>query len=257
LLVIRKLEKFAKSAEKFDDIYGWDGFAEDYAFLKEAIESGETDLVNSIWEIYDRTLTLASYLQQDNDLRKANPTYSNAALSADHRRQLTDIVRSLAPFVRRFPSIQTEDENTANFLQAVSANLAFELINSAGEHKVISDKDRALINSLLQAMERNGLPAEKAGVRGICSTRNLLVAAAFVASTVAQGGLQQSEIYEKTSNWLGDKVDIAIEIVADAPSDVQSLVVQMVEEIQRQKDEEGETISESLIASNPRKKPSS
>lgn len=157
--LLRKAQKFGDAARGFDELYGWSGFSDDYGRLTTALECESEGLAQHIWDIYDATLTVASYLQLDSDIRGSSPAFSNVALSAAHRREFIDLVRSLAPWVRRFPTVQQEDENAANFLQRVSEQLTSSLLESAHQQGVITDKDRELIVALIAAMERNGLPA--------------------------------------------------------------------------------------------------
>jgi len=223
--LLRKALKFGDAARGFDELYGWTGFGDDYNRLTTALECEGDRLAEHIWDIYDATLTVASYLQQDNDIRGSSPAFSNAALSAAHRREFIDLVRSLAPWVRRFPTAQQEDENAANFLQCVSEQLTSSLLESAHQQGVITDKDRELIKALLAAMERNGLPAEKAGIRAHFSVRNLTFAGAmFLAGSVASGTLEKSELHGKITDWMAERVDEITEIVADAPDDIQVII---------------------------------
>lgn len=230
--LLRKALKFGGAAREFDELYGWAGFGDDYNRLTTALECKGDGLADHIWDIYDATLTVASYLQQDNDIRGSSPAFSNAALSAAHRREFIDLVRSLAPWVRRFPTAQQEDENAANFLQRVSEQLTSSLLESAHQRGVITDKDRELIKALLAAMERNGLPAEKAGIRAHFSVRNLTFAGAmFLAGSVASGTVEKTELHGKITDWMAERVDDITEIVADAPDDIQVIIKDILADI--------------------------
>ncbi len=245
--LIRKAEDFSAAARKFEDHYGWSGFTADFDRLKAGLCCQSDALAENAWEIYDTTLTIASYLQQDNDNRRG-AVFSNAALSAEHRRQFTDFVRSLAPFVRRFPTVAKEDENAANFLQRISVELSRSLLDSAHCGGVITDKDRDLMAALLAAMERNGLPAEKAGIRAHFSIRNLaFVAAMFVASTVAQGTAQKMVLYDKVTDWLAERGDEVTEIVADAPADIRATIEAILEDVKREKQDDGDDLPDPAI----------
>ncbi|WP_394689919.1 hypothetical protein [Hoeflea sp.] len=230
--LLRKALKFGDAACGFDELYGWTGFGDDYNRLTTALQCEGDGLADQIWDIYDATLTVASYLQQDNDIRGSSPAFSNAALSAAHRREFIDLVRSLAPWVRRFPTARQEDEGAANFLQRVSDQLTNTLLESAHQKGVITDKDRELIKALLAAMERNGLPAEKAGIRAHFSVRNLTFAGAmFIAGSVASGTMEKSELHGKITDWMAERVDEITEIVADAPDDIQVIIKDILADI--------------------------
>lgn len=230
--LLRKALKFGEAARGFDELYGWTGFGDDYNRLTTALECEGDGLADYIWDIYDATLTVASYLQQDNDMRGSSPAFSNVALSAAHRREFIDLVRSLAPWVRRFPTALQEDENAANFLQRVSEQLTNTLLESAHQKGVITDKDRELIKALLAAMERNGLPAEKAGIRAHFSIRNLTLAGAMIlAGSVASGTLEKSELHGKITDWMAERVDEITEIVADAPDDIKVIIKDILADI--------------------------
>lgn len=229
--LLRKAQKFGDAARGFDELYGWSGFGDDYNRLTTALECASESLAQHIWDIYDATLTFASYLQLDSDILGSSPAFSNAALSAAHRREFMDLVRSLAPWVRRFPTVQQEDENAANFLQRVSEQLTNSLLDSAHQQGVITDKDRELIKALLSAMERNGFPAEKAGIRAHFTVRNLVFAAAIVLSPFANGALEKSELYGKVTDWMAQRIDEITEIVADAPADIQVIIKEILSDI--------------------------
>ncbi|MEM7301423.1 MAG: hypothetical protein AAF468_10100 [Pseudomonadota bacterium] len=215
---------FVDVARLIEEEYNWEGFDPDFARLNQAYACAPQELAEQIDVLYDTTVTFGSYLEMDQDLRE-NPQGNKTALTASHRRQFEDIVRSIAPFVRRFPAGREMDEETGAFLHELSGDLAKRVVIAARQNDVITSQDAERVRALLAAIEREGLPARKAQTRGEHTARNLVLATVWgMVGMVGARTLDKTELFQKVTQFLASNVDEAIEIVVDAPVDVRAAV---------------------------------
>lgn len=219
----KKTVKFADKCKGIDDKIGWSDFEDAVQQFVTAIDIETAEVPDTIAIVYDTTITLASFLEQDNDLREA-PVGNMGPLDADVRRMFVDVVRTAAPWVRRFPTARELDDETGKFLTNKDLfEPSRSIIADAGESGLISQGDRDLIISLLAALERAGLPAQKAGNRGFLSARNLvIVTASFFSGAIASNYSGKSELIDKAGSFLARNEKAVTEIVSELPADIQA-----------------------------------
>lgn len=230
-LLLDKIHNLKDAALTIEEDYGWVDFTSAFNNLAGILDCETVVLAGEIETVYDYSVTFGSFLQMDINLRK-NPSGNMTCLSANHRRLFEEVIRSVAPFVRRFPTARSIDEETGEFLGKLSKTLAEKLVNSAFERKIISDGDHKRILKLLAAMERNGLLAKKSEIRGYFSATNLVLAAvAFISGTFATGVIEKTQIYENSTDWVIENSGNILEAFEDAPADVRSIIEAMLEKL--------------------------
>ena len=83
------------------------------------------------------------------------------------------------------------------------------VVESARNTDLISADDRALLKELLSASEREGVPAHKAGVRGVQSTKGFTFAAVALVASMYVSGIESefathSVICKKAGEFFGE-----------------------------------------------------
>lgn len=182
--VKRKARAFADAEADIDDRLGWTGFGDAIQRFLAAVDVDTAAIPSRIAAVYDATIVLASFLDVDSDLRLRLGS-NISPLDPITRRSFLDLVRTAAPWIRRFPTACALDDETGAFLlrrDLYEPSLA--IVEGARQTDLISADDRALLKGLLSAIEREGFPAQKAGKRGIQSAKSLTFAAVAIVVTL-------------------------------------------------------------------------
>ena len=188
--VKRKAREFAAAEAGIDERLGWTGFDDVIRRFLAAVDVATAAIPSQIATVYDATIELASFLDVDGDLRQ-RPGSNISQLDPITRRSFLDLIRTAAPWVRRFPTARALDDETGAFLlrrDLYEPSLA--IVEGACDTALISAEDRALLKGLLSASEREGAPAHKAGTRGVQSTQSLTIAAITIVAGLYITGIE-------------------------------------------------------------------
>ncbi|MDN2581393.1 hypothetical protein, partial [Aquibium sp. ELW1220] len=232
----RRIRDFAPIARRVEDEHGWENFVASFDRLSDALSGSISDIPGRIGTVYDVAIEFSSYLDQDDDLRKY-PKGNVSCLDPERRRAFENLVLAIAPWLRRFPTARSIDDETGNFLGKLPDRLlAIELINAAGEASLISESDRRLLVEILTILRERGHISTKASVRGAHTARNLAIATislvgSFYLGAVSSSYSGQSEIVEKSGKFLAEKEKLIIELMTDAPSDLKRSLAILLERI--------------------------
>ena len=201
--VKRKAREFAAAEAGIDERLGWTGFDDVIRRFLAAVDVATAAIPSQIATVYDATIELASFLDVDGDLRQ-RPGSNISQLDPITRRSFLDLIRTAAPWVRRFPTARALDDETGAFLlrrDLYEPSLA--IVEGACDTALISAEDRALLKGLLSASEREGAPAHKAGTRGVQSTKSLTIAAITIVAGLYITGIE-FEFANHSLNRAGD-----------------------------------------------------
>ena len=207
--VKRKAHEFATAAANIDERLGWTGFDDAIRRFLAAVDVDTAAIPSRIATVYDATIELASFLDVDSDLRQ-RPGSNTGPLDPITRRSFLDLVRTAAPWVRRFPTARAlDDEIGAFLLRGELYEPSRAVVESARDTDLISADDRALLKELLSASEREGVPAHKAGVRGVQSTKGFTFAAVALVASMYVSGIKfefatHSVICKKAGEFFGE-----------------------------------------------------
>jgi hypothetical protein len=114
------------------------------------------------------------------------------------------------------------------------------VVEGARNAALISTEDRDLLKALLSAIKRGGFPAQKAGTRGILSTRNLIVVAlttavtcgvGFYSSAVSSDFANRSELVKKIGTFLAAEESQVLRIMGDAATDLRLAISSLLAEL--------------------------
>jgi hypothetical protein len=147
------------------------------------------------------------------------------------RRPLEDLIISLAPWLRAFPSIRQLDDEASKFLvtdfHLVGPSSA--VVEFAKSSQAILGEDAAALIGLLEAAGRGLHHSPKAGHRGLVSVRNLIMAAAGVVSTFLLGSVAsdfagKSAVVQRVGTFLAQAEGPILDILASLPLDLRLAV---------------------------------
>ncbi|WP_439551016.1 leucine-rich repeat domain-containing protein, partial [Falsiroseomonas sp.] len=271
-LIVEKLQDLVEAlGNRLDNQRGWRPLPRTAQRLLAALENMPPEAIPAqLVELYDRTMSLASFVDQDDALGSAQGA-TDDPLEPDLRRALADALSSLAPWLRSFPSVVQWDSARQDALTrpelfaAVRAQLddARALIRLAGEANALSAEDVALANEPLETARRDGFQAEKAAYRGLATARNLLtratgiralaLTAAFYSGAVASDFSTKSTVAQTVSTFLATAEGHALRLAKGMPGEVAAAIRHV---LTRRADDEGRSDGEpALPATEQRQRP--
>ena len=153
-------------------------------------------------------------------------------LDAEIRRPLDDLVRSLAPWLRQFPTIREIDDEAGQFLTPPPAtDVSIAVVEVARETALITEGDVNQLRALIDASKRGEFQGAKAGRRGILSARNIVLASVSLFGTLILGDFgTKSVLVDKAGTFLAAGEAAILQIVAELPHDIRIVVETMVNE---------------------------
>jgi len=237
--VIRKAIAFADIAIRLDNATGWQGIAAASRRFSDGVKGPTEEIPEHLGKIYDAILELGSFLEQDLRLQR-DPLQSADPLDPDVHRALSDLIRTAAPWLRRFPTIRELDDETAAFLTRRDLlSPATEIIEAANAEKLVSSADKDIVVALVQAAERSSeFQGQKAATRSVHTVRNLVYASAsavalFLSGAVASDFSTKSALIEHAGSFLAAAEEQITHLAADLPGDIRIAFSKLLEEIKR------------------------
>jgi hypothetical protein len=232
-VIRRKLETLSVIASRMGNHPGWHDLAPLCDRLVELLDRSGADVAEVLGTLYGAALELGSFAEMDAAAR-TNAQSMVEALDPSAARPLQDVVTSLAPWLRRFPTIRELDDEGGRFLVAqTEAPAAREAFAAAAEVHLIRTNDADQLRAFLDAGERGSFVGGKAGRRGILSARNLvLVAATIVAGAVWDGAVSEyaahSIVTRRAGSMLVRAENAVLDIAAELPADVRSAIREVI-----------------------------
>jgi hypothetical protein len=186
--------------------------------------------------LYSAALEVGSFLElDDNYIAKDD---DGERMPAEIRRALEDLVRTVAPWLRRFPSIRELDDATAAYLGVADRTVpAATTIAAARSVELLAKEDAELLAGLVAAATRHGPQSEKGQKRGVGSAKNLLIAAATLIATgvygpgIAEQVAPRSMVVARATRFILETEQAAAQLFADASSDVQFAMRSLAREL--------------------------
>ncbi len=206
----------------------WDGFIAAARKLAEVIDRDTSELPDMVATLWEASVGLASFLDFDKRIRDTRPNDMDN-LPPDIHRALDDLVGSVAPWVRRFPTAEGLDDARGAFLTNPAlfapAKRLFEA--AVAENLTTAQATEAMAASFATA-ERGGTQADKARVYAMRGGFGLLRKFARAAGTTLLSGaigafmgsaIDQSVRMKAIGAVFGRAGDIALEMAAALPAD--------------------------------------
>jgi hypothetical protein len=247
LEVRRKALAFSDVAFKLDNAIGWGGIGKGAKAFSDLVALECHIVAGDLATLWGLAVELGSFLEQDNDLR-TNGGGNASPLDPEVRRPLADLVRTAAPWVRRFPSAQQLDDEAGAFLARTEyLEPARHIFDRAGEQELISEADRRTLIALVEAAKRGEFQGQKATARSHGSARNLVLAgmgalAAFYLGAAQNNFATDSVIAKKASEVMLSAEKQVLGLFDDSPPDMKQAVALLMKKLredeQRRKDKE-------------------
>jgi len=205
-----------------------------------------TELPGGLIDLYDHTVSLGSFINQD-DALSLDRAAGDDPLDPDIRRALADCLGTLAPWLRSFPSVRSWDSARRDFLtrpelfEPVRASLdpARKFLAIAPQADVLSGEDAARAMVPLDTATRPGLQGEKAAYRGAGNARSLLLTVAALKGEEMSGSKSSGEARRALMAKLTDLLDRgAVEAAAladDLPDDLRAAVLNVLAQLGRRR----------------------
>jgi hypothetical protein len=186
--------------------------------------------------IYEATLALGSFIEQDNRLQQEKDAFGSP-LDPEVRRSLSHLIRTAAPWLRGFPTVSALDDAAGAFLTKDELLApSTEVIAAAKSINLISVEDAVRVAVLMGAADRGEFQGQKAKSRVVSSTRNLLLAgvrivAAFYMGATASDFSTKSEFVKRVGGFISEVTTPIEKLIIDLPSDIRFAFVTLVEQL--------------------------
>jgi DNA-binding CsgD family transcriptional regulator len=232
----RKLDAFTDSAKSLDNQYGWSGITAANKRFIALLDRPTADIPKVIGQVYSAALELGSFLELDNQIRAGELSYAES-LRPEVRRPLEDLVKTVAPWVRRFPSAREIDNETGEFLSQITlVTHAQDATEAALRNELIARDIAEAVRGLLESSNREGPVSYKASTRGVLSVRNMVIAAATAATTVWLGAVgselaPRSVVAQRAAEFLSSAEAPIVELFKDLPSDIQLAISMLINQV--------------------------
>ena len=194
------------------------------------------DHIATVWEI---SVRIASFLEQDQHIR-ATHTAEIEGLPANIHRELADLVGSLAPWLRQFPTARELDDVRMSFLtDSDLLNPAADVLAVAGQSQLVDAPSLDSLAANLRAGRRIGLQGKKSGSYAIRGARNLIIRSSnvvgeFVEQLTDLGQPEQRSLIRKVRGFLATAGTSVDTILHDYPADIRWALSHLVDENQDQ-----------------------
>lgn len=234
--IVDKAKRFSETSKRLDNALGWNGITAAANRFKEGVQRPTEDIVGQLGSIYSAILELGSFLEQDTRLRQSTDSDIDP-LDPEIYRELSDLIRTGAPWLRQFPTIRELDEQSTSFLtnrDLLEPGAA--LITSAREKQLVSADDAAALLGLMDAAKRGELQGIKATTRSVLGVRNLLYAAAtivasFLSGAIASSYAEQSLLMKHAGAFLAQEEVAIVQFLSDLPTDLHTAFQELLKEL--------------------------
>jgi hypothetical protein len=234
--LLQKARGFAGLAARLDNQAGWGGIRHTANMLAELLDRTSAEIPDVLGYLYPAAIELGSFVELDQQLAASVDSYA-APLDPEVRRPLSDLVRTLAPWLRTFPSVREADDEASRFLvQAAELKPTFDVVKAAGEHLLLTGADLEVFRQLHGAASRGAFQGEKAGGRAKRSASNFVIGVVAFAGTFFSGAVSAdfataSPLVHKVGQFLVHTEKSIEALVADLPQDLRYSIAEFVKDL--------------------------
>jgi Bacterial RNA polymerase, alpha chain C terminal domain len=236
--VLRKAAGFASVARRIDNHIGWQGIGSFCERLNRLLNRPTAAIPDVLGSLYSAVLELGSYLEMDRGIEGTGAGFAEP-LDPEVRRPLEDLLRSIAPWMRSFPTIREMDDEAGQFLtREPLLEPSSRVIAAADKTILLRAEDTEALRGLLDAANRGDFQGGKAGQRGVLSVRNMITVAASVLGMVAVGAVgsavaTQSVLAQKAGAFLLQAEAPILEVISALPGDVRLAMEMLIADLQK------------------------
>jgi len=231
--LLEKARRFVDIAARLGNQPGWFGMGQAANTLVDLLDRPTLQLPGILGYLYPVALEIGSFVELDAQLTSGKASYA-APLDPEVGRPLADLVRTLAPWLRSFPSVREADDQAGRFLvQSSTLSPTFEVVEAASAHALLSEADLDVFRLLADAAARGTFQGQKAGGRVKRSASNLVIRAVafagmFFSGSVASDVSTTSPLVHKVGQFLVDAEKSIEHALADLPPDLRYSVTDFI-----------------------------
>lgn len=236
--VTRKAKDLYPTLLRLDNQVGWHGIGGACERLTRGLDRDTASITSQLGALYSASLEMGSFLELDRRIQK-DSSASALPLDQEVRRPLEDLIRTLAPWLRSFPTIRELDDQAGQF-SAPNPLVApaGEVIAKAADASLVRPDDFEILNGLVEAGGRGEVQGTKASHRGVLSARNLVITTGKVLAALAIGALgsdlaTKSVLIQRTGTFLVSAEQPIMEVISELPSDVRLAVEALLEDTRK------------------------
>jgi hypothetical protein len=228
-----KAQEFLPIATRLNNSTGWQGISDASRRFFEAIDVKTESLPYKLGASYDALLELASFLEQDTELQQ-EPASAAFPRDPEVRRPLRILIRTAAPWLRRFPTVRELDDECGAFLGRPDLlEPAASVLEIARIKRLVSDIDANATQGILNAAHRGKFQGEKAGIRGLHTVQNLVIASAtivatFLSSAVSSDFSTKSDLVKRAGSSLAAAEECISKLMAQMQDDMRIALSELI-----------------------------
>ncbi len=227
---------FLRFAVRLDNVPAWTGIADATQRLIKQLEPHTADLPAGLGYLYDAILELGGFLDQDNGFLRL-PDANADPLAPEARRALETLIRTAAPWARRFPTIRDLDDAAGAFLTRRDLLApASEIIAEVVRAGLIPASARQQLETLREAGSRESTQGAKAASRFVGSTVSLVLfatseLAAFELGMAGNIAAEHSAIANKIATVYVNTESATLRLFEEAPADIRTAIAEIIHRI--------------------------
>ena len=212
--IARLAGELVHPAARLTNTRTWAALSSTAAAFQATLSADPHALPMRLGPAYTQLLRLGGFLETD--IRVQNdPDAMDGPLDADIHGLLTALVRTAAPWLRGFPTVQAWDDQAGKaLLRPELFQPARDFVRIARDRLVIPQQDAAEMAALGEAGGERGYQQNKAGNRSVGGTWNLILAlGTFLSGAVASDFAIRSPLVQRAGATLA-AAEIAVEAFA-------------------------------------------
>lgn len=236
----RKAQSLFEAVSRLHNSHAWRELPEAAKNIRDLVDRSAKDIPNVLGPLYAASLEIASFIELDQRISSDKDSMSEP-LDPEVGRPLMDLMRTIAPWLRAFPTIREADDQANSFLlRAEKLASTSAVMKLARDTSIVRQQDAELIDRLILAYERGAAQGQKAGVRSNRSVANLLITiTAFAAGVLGQsvaGKIESDSILvEKISTFYIAGESAIFDIIDDLSEDMRYAIKSVLDGISQVK----------------------
>jgi len=177
-----RAQELAEVSKRLANSMTWGALPSSAEQLHTLIQGGPSTIPDKLGELYACTLRLGRFLETDIRVQGDAAAWDEP-LDPDIHGLLTDVVRTVAPWLRRFPTVVAWDDASGKMLNRIDLiPAAREFTRVARDQEIITERAASEVMTLLEAANNDSFIGQKSGNRAAATAKNLLLVAAGISA---------------------------------------------------------------------------
>ena len=225
-LIVELADNLHSYSFRLRNLPHWSGISDSAKNLSDLLSCEPDHLVDRLPSIYVAVLKLGGYLDTDSRIQ-VDPRDIEEPLPPSIHGALRDLVRTVAPWVRQFPTIAAWDDASGQFLTNANRLLppAREFMRLAGRECAIVPRDAKDLEAISEATHDEGNFGAKSSAHELAYAKNLALES-FKALAADELGDQPNEDLIERLDAIVSNPDSRLEDLASAFPDELRIYIQ-------------------------------